>query len=220
MPTATKKASVDDNANTIYEYLYKQNRPYSVLDIHANLHGEIQKAGIVKALAALVQEDRVVEKEYGKAKIYFINQNAMDNPSKEDIDALDAHISGLERENKTVAAETQDIERDIGALKTRPTLDNLKQRKASRIAEIAALRAKITSITEGGTTMTHEKRDQIVKQFEISLKEWKKRKRKFTDMANAVLESYPGKKSKFYEEIDCETDEQIGLKPSDFEQFK
>lgn len=49
----TKKE--EDASTKIYAYLKDQNRPYSVNDIFLNLHKEVGKTAVQKALDSLVE---------------------------------------------------------------------------------------------------------------------------------------------------------------------
>ena len=62
----------------IYNYLYKQNRPYSLLNIFENLHKAIKKPALEKVLTELVDEDKLALKEFGKSMVYILNQNNFD----------------------------------------------------------------------------------------------------------------------------------------------
>ena len=44
----------DKTASAVFKYLYDQNRPYSVTDIHMNLHKEYGKTAVQKSLDSLV----------------------------------------------------------------------------------------------------------------------------------------------------------------------
>ena len=54
------------------QYLIKQNRPYNATDLQANLKSKhnVGKTAVTKALASLASKGEIVEKEYGKQKIY------------------------------------------------------------------------------------------------------------------------------------------------------
>ena len=43
-----------------------------------------------------------------------------------------------------------------------------------------------------------------------TVKEWRKRKRMFTGIADAILEGYPHPKKHFFEEVGVETDQDTG----------
>ena len=56
-------------AKAALEYLNKQNRPYSAIDIFNNLHKEYAKTAVVKCLEMLASEGKIKEKTYGKQKV-------------------------------------------------------------------------------------------------------------------------------------------------------
>jgi hypothetical protein len=59
----------------VLKYLENTNRPYSVNNIVLNLHDQFGKGAIQKALDTLVANNFVLEKIYGKQKIYVIRQS-------------------------------------------------------------------------------------------------------------------------------------------------
>ena len=62
----------------ILQYLKQQNRPYSAIQVYDNLHKRIAKPTAERCLAVLSENDGGLRcKEYGKAKIYFIDQKNM-----------------------------------------------------------------------------------------------------------------------------------------------
>ena len=60
----------------ILQYMIHQNRPYSVIQVHDNLHGRIPKQTVQRVLDILSNgtDGQLKMKEYGKAKIYYLNQ--------------------------------------------------------------------------------------------------------------------------------------------------
>ena len=56
----------DKATTTIFKYLYDQNRPYSVTDIHMNLHKEFGKTAVQKSL------DGLVEVSYDQNIVWFL----------------------------------------------------------------------------------------------------------------------------------------------------
>jgi hypothetical protein len=60
----------------VIKYMTQQNRPYSAIQIFDNLHQRISKPVLQRVLDSLSSSsDSVIKcKEYGKAKIYFLNQ--------------------------------------------------------------------------------------------------------------------------------------------------
>ena len=52
----------------------KVNRPYNAKMVFENLHGVVGKTQCDKVMAAMAADDKLSVKEYGKSKIYWINQ--------------------------------------------------------------------------------------------------------------------------------------------------
>lgn len=54
--------------------MVKENRPFSANDICTNLNGQLGKAAIVNVLEELAEDKKIVEKVYGKQKVYMALQ--------------------------------------------------------------------------------------------------------------------------------------------------
>ena len=70
----------------------KNNRPYSVQDILNNFKGRLKKPLCEKVMTDLTEEKIFTLKEYGKAKVYLINQDLFDEASAEQTLILDEQI--------------------------------------------------------------------------------------------------------------------------------
>lgn len=57
-------------AEAVLKYLADTNRPYSANDITQNLNKKFGKTEILRALDALVSKEQIMEKVYGKQKVY------------------------------------------------------------------------------------------------------------------------------------------------------
>lgn len=99
-PPVTTEASAK---KLIMLYLKIQNRPFSAIQIFDNLHKRVPKATVERVLTTLSTLDgnsgsdqtEIRCKEFGKAKIYFYNQDKVaGSSSKADLDALDAELKG------------------------------------------------------------------------------------------------------------------------------
>jgi 26S proteasome regulatory subunit (ATPase 3-interacting protein) len=56
--------------------LVKQNRPYSAQDLLNNLEGKVGKTELVNKLDELAGSNKIIEKVYGKQKVYMALQVA------------------------------------------------------------------------------------------------------------------------------------------------
>lgn len=58
--------------------MQKQNRPYNLLNIFDNLYGKIKKSVLEAALEEVREEGTLVAKDFGKNKVYMLNQANFD----------------------------------------------------------------------------------------------------------------------------------------------
>lgn len=58
----------------VLDHLIKENRPFSAQDIANALTGKLGKTAIVNALDELAKEEKIIEKTYGKQKVYMALQ--------------------------------------------------------------------------------------------------------------------------------------------------
>ncbi len=56
------------------DFLVKQNRPMSANDILSNFTGQLTKSVIDKALETLTSDQKIIEKLYGKQKVFMALQ--------------------------------------------------------------------------------------------------------------------------------------------------
>lgn len=77
----------------VFKYLESTNRPYSANDIVQNMHKEFGKTAVQKALDDLVSQSRVLEKVYGKQKIYCVKQSEAEETGQTDLQQMEAEVS-------------------------------------------------------------------------------------------------------------------------------
>ncbi|SBT44299.1 Tat binding protein 1(TBP-1)-interacting protein, putative [Plasmodium ovale wallikeri] len=94
--------SETDSKEKIFKYMKQTNRPYSAVNVYDNLHGSISKTCVQKFMDELSAEKRLQCKEYGKAKVYIINQKEFKSLNMDDINKLKKDIE-IDREHIEVA---------------------------------------------------------------------------------------------------------------------
>lgn len=82
-------------AEAVFKYMVAQNRPYSATDVTMNLGNQHSKGSVQKALEQLAQQGRILEKEYGKQKVYCALQTggATKESLAKELQELDAGIA-------------------------------------------------------------------------------------------------------------------------------
>ncbi|KAK8376660.1 hypothetical protein O3P69_009936 [Scylla paramamosain] len=185
----------------VRRYMEQQNRPYSVNDVFMNLHKEVGKTAVQKALDQLTAEGSVREKTYGKQKVYVFSQDQfppLDESQLQEMDRKAAELSATLKEKEKQLCETETQLRQLI--------------KATQIEEeVSRLQQKLSDLTENRVLVSKEERDKVVKESDAMTRQWRKRRRMAMDILDAILEGYPHPKAQLYEEIGIETDQDAGV---------
>lgn len=78
--TTVNMSSLSKTETTVLQLMRTLNRPCSVNCLIEKGNSELGKSSIQKTLDMLVQDDKVIVKEYGKQKIYTIKRETQGDP--------------------------------------------------------------------------------------------------------------------------------------------
>ncbi|OAL65514.1 hypothetical protein A7C99_2611 [Trichophyton rubrum] len=106
-----KSASSEDGSAMILKYLKQQNRPYSAIDISANLHNKVTKAYTVKALKAL-HEQKLLECRVSV-------QEASSEATLDELAAMDDRITSLKEQLESVKVQEKSLKAELAVLNSR-----------------------------------------------------------------------------------------------------
>ncbi|KAJ8955816.1 hypothetical protein NQ318_005359 [Aromia moschata] len=179
-------------SQAVLKYLTDHNRPFSASQVQQAIAGDFGKAAIQKALDALVEEEEVKEKAYGKQKVYFVIQRT--NQSAAD---LRDSLLEMDRKNKRNS-------------QGKMTLEEAVDQKSRLQRELEEVNKQLEEYSET-TQVCPERKLQAESDYEKFLSEYKKRKRMCMDVVNSILENYPKSKKQLFEDIGMETDEDVGF---------
>ncbi|KAL4894343.1 TBPIP-domain-containing protein [Aspergillus ambiguus] len=131
----------------ILEYLHQQNRPYSAIDISANLHNKVTKGAAAKALKDLHQQRQIEARVSGKQTVYHALQDCR-TVSPDALAALQANTARLQTELAVLKDKEKQARDELAALQTRPLLaelrrdvDRLEHERESLLARLGELGA-------------------------------------------------------------------------------
>lgn len=195
----------------VRRYMEQQNRPYSVNDVFMNLHKEVGKTAVQKALDQLTAEGSVREKTYGKQKVYVFSQDQFPPLDKSQLQEMDRKTAELAATLKEKEKQLSESEAQLKQLMSTPTTQEALTRATQIEKEVSRLQQKLSDLTENRVLVSKEERDKVVKENEAMTKQWRKRKRIAMDILDAILEGYPHPKAQLYEEIGIETDQEAGV---------
>ncbi|XP_077283030.1 homologous-pairing protein 2 homolog [Arctopsyche grandis] len=191
----------------VQKYLETTNRPYSANDIVLNMHKQWGKTGVQRALDNLVAANIVLEKTYGKQKVYVIKQDPNDCPTEEELKGLDRNIAQSTQELREVEDTVKKLEGELKSLTGAMTISQAKKEIAIVQKEIEDLEVRLDTLSKNSVPISPEKMKKVKEDSEKVNKEYRKRKRICMDILNTVLETYPKPKKALLEEVGIETDE-------------
>jgi 26S proteasome regulatory subunit (ATPase 3-interacting protein) len=200
-----------DPSEVVLKYLSDQNRPYSTNDIFNNLHEEIKKPAVQKALDYLVEQGRVTEKVYGKQKVYVVKQHSNAKDLGQELHDLDSKLNVLTQKLASAEQELKSSENQFHELQCSPTTSEAQEEQKVLENKIRGLKEKLESISKNTIKISEDHKGRIQKDHEKNVKEWKRRKRLCMDIIETILESYPESKRSLLNEMGIETDEDVGI---------
>ena len=207
------KPKENASVTSVLAYMLKQNRPYSVQDVFQNMGKDFGKTAVMKAMESLTAEGKLLEKVYGKQKVYTANQSQFPLVDEAEIKTMDARITQL---NCTIQGKVESLGKLESELKIYNRLITTAEarRQLSKIySETEKLKEKLLHLKEGRVLISKEEKDALYNGRERYVKEWRKRKRITSDILNCILEGYPKTKKILLEEIGIETDEEYNVEP-------
>jgi 26S proteasome regulatory subunit (ATPase 3-interacting protein) len=207
----SSSSTLDKEEQIIYNYLTKQNRPYSAVDVFNNLHGAVGKTACVRVLTSLAEKGQIHQKTYGKQSVFVARQDIDSAATPEELAALDDQIAEAKKslgvKNERVA-ELQGQLNNILATPTNEKLDDLIARVKSEISE---KQVRLDKLSAGGQLVDPQERIKVLKEAESLSKLLKSRRRMCMDLVNGVLDGAGdaiGRKSakEFMQEMGCDVD--------------
>jgi 26S proteasome regulatory subunit (ATPase 3-interacting protein) len=109
----------------IFKYMKEANRPYSVQNIFDNLRGEIKKAQCQKVLDSLTERGKLQAKDFGKAKIYLVNQSIMPEADEGELQQLESEIQEKSSELSTLTTELKQLQAQYKEITSAMTTEQL-----------------------------------------------------------------------------------------------
>ena len=198
---------MNDTEKSVFEYMKSQNRPYSAIDVFNNLHKAYGKTAIVKALESLAEKKKLLEKTYGKSKIYVVDQAQFPNVDDAILLELDNKIGAMKKCVDESSAKLSTLSSNLKALNSSLTSEDAAALLKKLKPEVEALEERLSVLKSNTVCIDADQKRKINEKCKSMVGQWKKRKRMTTDLMNAVLEGYPKTKKQFIDEVGIETDE-------------
>ena len=202
-------SSSSDPKDIVFNYMLTQNRPYSVINIFDNLHGQVKKAQLIKVLDALTDEKKLICKEYN-TKIYLANQNNFPPINADALASVDASIEMYKKENAKLKEMLNDKQAELKSIVATYTDSELNCAIEKKRKELETLKCKVDKINNNVIEpVPEEKMAEKEKEVNNMKVKYKKIKRICSDIIDKFAEGMDIKRNKFMEDAGIEDDKDI-----------
>ncbi|XP_059649456.1 homologous-pairing protein 2 homolog isoform X3 [Cornus florida] len=176
----------------------------------------VNEAAVQKALDTLADSGRISFKEYGKQKIYMARQDQFDIPNTEELSRMKEENANLQEKLVKQKKEISEVEGEIKALQSNLTLEEIHGKQTILRKEVEEMEDNLTKLRGGVTLVSPEERNAVEKIYLDTISQWRKRKRTFKDLWDAITENSPKDLKEFKEELGIEYDEDVGVSLQSF----
>ncbi|PGH16105.1 hypothetical protein AJ80_05320 [Polytolypa hystricis UAMH7299] len=152
-----EKATGADGTAMILDYLRQQKyrfsvvaayRPYSAIDITANLHNKVTKGYTIKALKGLHERKEIEGRAAGKQLVYHAIQDPVEEITPEQLAAIDKeieaqkeYIEGAKKREKCLKSELAVLSARVSTVDLHADVSNLEAEKESVVKNLVSLQA-------------------------------------------------------------------------------
>ncbi|KAJ1609365.1 putative coiled coil protein [Cryptosporidium canis] len=137
-------AGAGDAGEAIFSYMKEQNRPYSVQNVVDNLHNVYSKRQVTDEMDRLAAEGKFICKEYGKQKVYLVDQSDCKELNKEEMEALDKMISASESELNDLETKLKQLKQETRHISVPLPIEVLEERIDQESRKNESLREEIS----------------------------------------------------------------------------
>ncbi|KAI3467112.1 hypothetical protein Pfo_023775 [Paulownia fortunei] len=207
----------DSTEGIVLKFVNEQNRPLNSQNVADSLQKfNLKKAAVQKALDSLADGGKISFKEYGKQKIYLARQDQFDIPNNEELNQIKEENSKLQEQLNERKKAIAEVEGEIKALQSNLTLEEIQARQIQLGNEIKQMEEKLIKLRQGVTLVSPEERQAVEKIYTNMINQWRRRKRMFKDIWDAITENSPKNLQEFKEELGVEYDEDVGVSLQSF----
>jgi 26S proteasome regulatory subunit (ATPase 3-interacting protein) len=206
------KSKSDPKADVL-QLLTSKNRPFSVITLVDELHGEYPKAAVQKALDALTAEGKIMCKLFGKTtKLYFPSQEGLPVARPDELVQMDAELDGLREKASLLKQRLDELRRQRNALAATKPIPELIAYRDQLAAQVEAEEKRKNELIQLAEGITPEDAERFQKAFRTRCDQWRARKNKCKEIIDTLCEAADKKPAQIIEELELETDESVGLK--------
>ncbi|KNG47689.1 aaa-domain-containing protein [Stemphylium lycopersici] len=175
----------------------KQNRPYSAIDVSANLHNKVTKAAAAKILKDLHEQKVIEGRAAGKQIVYHALQNAVEACTTEQLAALDTAILDYRAQTTSLNATAKTLRATLSSLNSTLSTADLIANVHALETERAEMEARLDGLRKGkAKKVTATEREAIEKEWKKSASVARKRAKISKEMWTIIEDALPDAQAK------------------------
>ncbi|XVF86028.1 hypothetical protein PTKIN_Ptkin17bG0167700 [Pterospermum kingtungense] len=210
----------DSTEAIVLNYVNEQNRPLNSQNVADSLQKfNLKKASVQKALDTLADSGKISFKEYGKQKIYLARQDQFNIPNNEELASMKEENAKLQEQLQQQKKAIAEVEGEIKSLQSNLTLEQIRDKESKLRKEVKEMEDKLVKLRGGVTLVRPEERRAIEAMYSEKMNQWRRRKRMFKDLWDAITENSPKDLKEFKEELGIEYDEDVGVNFQSFSEL-
>lgn len=226
--------SEKDAEVVVLDYMKRANRPYSITNIFDNLHKAVPKAILQRVLDNLCKQkgndenqnlsnasskandsgfnQRLRFKDYGKSRIYFIEQEEHNQVVlEEEMDNLKKETEGYNQSNIQLKTSVKALEDEMKVLSTAMTDAELKIELERVQAANTSLEIKLSTFRSSKISVDPKKKEKIQTNYKKFRKYFLERKRSCVGAIEQIADGMEKKPKDVITMMGIETDEEVGF---------
>ncbi|EFN51683.1 hypothetical protein CHLNCDRAFT_139916 [Chlorella variabilis] len=191
-----------------------QNRPYNgVADMLATKG--VKKVAAERALEALVAQNKLVRKEFGKQKLYIPSQEGLAALTPQEAAAKQARLAELQAACRAEEEAVAALRKEVAAARSVLTAEQMREQIGQLGAQSKQQGEKLARLRGAGARLVSAAEVQKAERTLGELHDaWARHRRQFRAVWDCVSEGLEGKEEALFEEMGVESDRAVG---ADFE---
>lgn len=192
-----------DYSSELLQFFRKRNRPFSLQDVVTAFQNEMTKSVVQKGIDRLIGKGQLMEKCFGKTKIYFLDQKDSLPVGPDEVHRLDQELDNANRELSELKNKLKTKEALYVSLTSGMSMDDLDAQLKVHEKKLEELRQKWTDMRPSNRSKRAKDKEGVnIGELHRKLtSETRKRKRIAVDIVESILEGYPKSKKALLEEI-------------------
>ncbi|XP_021299672.1 homologous-pairing protein 2 homolog [Herrania umbratica] len=210
----------DSTEAIVLNYVNEQNRPLNSQNVADSLQKfNLKKASIQKTLDTLADSGKISFKEYGKQKIYLARQAQFNIPNNEELASMKEENAKLQEQLEQQKKAITGIEGEIKILQSNLTLEQIYGKEEKLRKEVKEMEDKLVKLRGGVTLVRPEEKRAVEAIYSEKMSQWRRRRRMFKDLWDAITENSTKDVKEFKEELGIEYDEDVGVNLQSFSEL-